>query len=101
MYKWLIIIVGLIGMEGVVSVFRSEPRKYSLQTTRSWEFVGLEEKQQLNQMNKEDFLLKARYGREIIVGLLDSGNCNPNVYVINLLYIGIHGNIVILKRFIW
>lgn len=63
-------------MEEVVSVFRSEPRKYSLQTTRSWEFVGLEkgEKEEHNYMNGGgDLLLKAKYGKDVVVGLLDSG----------------------------
>ncbi|KAF7126282.1 hypothetical protein RHSIM_Rhsim11G0101800 [Rhododendron simsii] len=61
-------------LEEVVSVFRSDPTKYSLQTTRSWEFVGLEEGEELNSdMNKDELLLKARYGRDVIVGLLDNG----------------------------
>ncbi|KAE9452456.1 hypothetical protein C3L33_15642, partial [Rhododendron williamsianum] len=61
-------------LEEVVSVFRSDPTKYSLQTTRSWEFVGLEEGEELNNdMNKDELLLKARYGRDVIVGLLDNG----------------------------
>lgn len=63
-------------MEEVVSVFRSEPRKYSLQTTRSWEFVGLEEgeKEEHNYMKGGgDLLLKAKYGKDVVVGLLDSG----------------------------
>lgn len=64
-------------LEEVVSVFRSDPTKYSLQTTRSWEFVGLEEGEELNNdMNKDELLLKARYGRDVIVGLLDNGNAN-------------------------
>ncbi|XP_059623828.1 subtilisin-like protease SBT5.6 [Cornus florida] len=59
-------------MDEVVSVYRSYPRKNSLHTTRSWEFVGLEEGKQLNNL-KEDILLKARYGKDIIVGLIDNG----------------------------
>ncbi|KAL7243365.1 hypothetical protein ACSBR1_015708 [Camellia fascicularis] len=31
--------------EEVVSIFKSEPRRYSLQTTRSWDFVNLLEQQ--------------------------------------------------------
>ncbi|KAA8515011.1 hypothetical protein F0562_018202 [Nyssa sinensis] len=63
----------LSDMDEVVSVFQSHPRKYSLQTTRSWEFAGLEEGKQWNQTKKGDLLLKARYGKDIIVGLLDNG----------------------------
>ncbi|KAG9149794.1 hypothetical protein Leryth_025683 [Lithospermum erythrorhizon] len=60
-------------MDEVVSVFQSHPTKYSLHTTRSWEFSGLEEATAENQLKKENFLLKARYGKDVIVGLLDSG----------------------------
>ncbi|GFZ06176.1 subtilase family protein [Actinidia rufa] len=60
-------------LEEVVSVFRSEPRKYSLQTTRSWKFVGLEEGDRWNYMKRDDLLLKATYGKHVIVGLLDNG----------------------------
>ncbi|PSR98662.1 Subtilisin-like protease [Actinidia chinensis var. chinensis] len=60
-------------LEEVVSVFRSEPSKYSLQTTRSWEFVGLDEGEKWNHMKRDDLLLKARYGKQVIVGLLDNG----------------------------
>ncbi|KAA8515017.1 hypothetical protein F0562_018196 [Nyssa sinensis] len=63
----------LSDMDEVVSVFQSHPRKYSLQTTRSWVFSGLEEGKQLNQMKKGDLLLKAKYGKDIIVGLVDTG----------------------------
>ncbi|XP_059669406.1 subtilisin-like protease SBT5.6 [Cornus florida] len=59
-------------MDEVVSVYRSYPRKYTLHTTRSWEFVGLEEGKQLKH-SKEDILLKARYGKDIIVGVMDNG----------------------------
>lgn len=60
-------------MEEVVSVIESRPDKYSLQTTRSWEFSGLEETRKLNLMKKQDLLLKSRYGKDVIVGVLDSG----------------------------
>lgn len=63
-------------LEGVVSVYPSHPEKYSLQTTRSWEFVGLDEvgKHNLNHFNMgHDLLSKARYGQDVIVGLVDSG----------------------------
>ncbi|XP_038724247.1 subtilisin-like protease SBT5.6 [Tripterygium wilfordii] len=68
----------LSGLEGVISVFESHPRKYSLQTTRSWEFIGLgalteEEGEVHNQDNGKDLLLRAKYGTDVIVGLIDSG----------------------------
>ncbi|KAL2484243.1 subtilase family protein [Forsythia ovata] len=59
-------------MEEVVSVFRSHPKKYSLHTTRSWEFVGLEERTKPYFM-KKDLLLKSKYGNDVIVGMLDNG----------------------------
>ncbi|GFZ07151.1 subtilase family protein [Actinidia rufa] len=60
-------------LDEVVSVFQSNQGKYSLQTTRSWEFVGLEEKEQLVHTKTDDLLVKAKYGKEVIVGILDSG----------------------------
>ncbi|KAK3003990.1 hypothetical protein RJ639_018418 [Escallonia herrerae] len=65
-------------MEEVVSVFRSRPRRYGLQTTRSWDFVNLLEgesdgKGGLNHTNEEEELLqKANGGKNVIVGLLDT-----------------------------
>ncbi|KAE9461960.1 hypothetical protein C3L33_06123, partial [Rhododendron williamsianum] len=65
-------------MEEVVSVFKSRPRKYSLQTTRSWDFVNLLEREQhLNgtkeEEEEEELLQKANGGEDVIVGVLDSG----------------------------
>ncbi|KAL2484309.1 subtilase family protein [Forsythia ovata] len=60
-------------MDEVVSVLRSHPKKYSLHTTRSWEFVGLEERTKPYFMKKEDLLLKSKYGNDVIVGMLDNG----------------------------
>ncbi|XP_010441687.1 PREDICTED: subtilisin-like protease SBT5.6 [Camelina sativa] len=70
----------------VVSVFKSHPRKYEAHTTRSWEFVGLEEEETDDidaRPLKNDvddrfrvgrkFLRKAKHGDGIIVGVLDSG----------------------------
>ncbi|KAF8413645.1 hypothetical protein HHK36_001637 [Tetracentron sinense] len=59
----------------VVSVFPSHANKWSLQTTRSWEFVGLEEGTvDWEHKNKRGSLLhEAKYGQDIVVGLLDSG----------------------------
>ncbi|KAM7505886.1 hypothetical protein LguiB_004790 [Lonicera macranthoides] len=64
-------------MDEVLSVIESHPTKYSLQTTRSWQFAGLEEypPKELNHHKKKkggDLLLKAKYGKNIIVGLIDN-----------------------------
>ncbi|PSS02971.1 Subtilisin-like protease [Actinidia chinensis var. chinensis] len=60
--------------EEVVSVFKSRPRRYSVQTTRSWDFVNLLEREgDLNHtIAEEELLKKANYGKEVIVGVLDS-----------------------------
>ncbi|CAA7014096.1 unnamed protein product [Microthlaspi erraticum] len=72
-------------LEEVVSVFESHPRKYETHTTRSWEFVGLEEEETDgdDRRHKHDvddrfrvgrnFLNKAKHGDGIIVGLVDNG----------------------------
>ncbi|CAI9783791.1 unnamed protein product [Fraxinus pennsylvanica] len=61
-------------IEEVLSVIRSQSAKYSLQTTRSWEFSGLQQLQGSKGFQlKEDLLLKSRYGQNVIVGMLDSG----------------------------
>ncbi|XP_030547358.2 subtilisin-like protease SBT5.6 [Rhodamnia argentea] len=62
-------------LDEVVSVIRSDPRKYSMHTTRSWEFLGLEgEKGSWNSNKMSGGLLqKAKYGRGVTVGILDSG----------------------------
>lgn len=63
-------------MEEVSSVYASKARKYSLHTTRSWEFVGLDEgeKYEWNRFKKGgDFLSKAKYGQDVIVGVIDNG----------------------------
>ncbi|KAL5716524.1 hypothetical protein ACHQM5_018201 [Ranunculus cassubicifolius] len=59
----------------VVSVFENKANRWSLQTTRSWQFVGLGEEDvgSDSNMKGEDLLHKAKYGKDVIVGLLDSG----------------------------
>ncbi|XP_055805549.1 subtilisin-like protease SBT5.6 [Solanum dulcamara] len=60
------------GMEGVISVFHSDPHTIKPHTTRSWDFVKLLEGTSL--INSEEELLQnANYGEDIIVGVLDSG----------------------------
>ncbi|XP_050370550.1 subtilisin-like protease SBT5.6 [Argentina anserina] len=64
-------------LEEVVSVWPSHPRKYTMHTTRSWQFVGIEEEEEGNYWKHNqmggDFLSKAGFGKNIIVGVLDSG----------------------------
>lgn len=62
----------LSGKEETVSVFKS--KEYSLHTTRSWEFAGVEKLlNEFNSDDKDDLLVKAKFGRDVIVGMLDSG----------------------------
>ncbi|KAE9594557.1 hypothetical protein Lal_00037460 [Lupinus albus] len=66
----------LSDMEGVVNVHKNQQRIYSLQTTRSWKFVGLDESEKdSNQTNETngDLLSRAKYGENVIVGMIDSG----------------------------
>ena len=58
-------------MESVVSVFPSGSRRWSLHTTRSWEFMGQLEREM--DVEKEKMTKKANFGKTVIVGLLDSG----------------------------
>lgn len=64
-------------MEGVVFVHKNQPKIYSLHTTRSWNFVGLDGP--LNPWEEEsdhtdgNLLARAQYGKDIIVGMIDSG----------------------------
>ncbi|KAL9663672.1 hypothetical protein QQ045_019063 [Rhodiola kirilowii] len=53
---------------GVVSVF--ENKQVKLQTTHSWEFLGLEEN---GVPTKQSLWTKSNYGTDIIIGTLDSG----------------------------
>ncbi|EEF40155.1 Xylem serine proteinase 1 precursor, putative [Ricinus communis] len=65
-------------LEEVKSVIESHPRKYSVQTTRSWEFVGLEEGEEVHHSNshfdlERELPFRAGYGKRVIVGVMDSG----------------------------
>ncbi|KAG8490767.1 hypothetical protein CXB51_013921 [Gossypium anomalum] len=66
----------LSGMDGLLSVFPSHG-KHSVQTTRSWEFVGLDEGDSYSweklKMGGEDLLSKAKHGKNVIIGVMDSG----------------------------
>jgi hypothetical protein len=75
-------------MEGVVSVSKSQTKIYSLHTTRSWKFVGLDGpldhfEEKSNETNS-DLLAKAKYGQDIIVGMIDCGKlCAYNYKIKN------------------
>lgn len=56
-------------MNGVVSVFPN--RYHKLQTTRSWDFIGLAQTAQ-RQLKQES---------NIIVGLLDTGKLNDHLLI--------------------
>lgn len=80
-------------MEEVVSIRPSDPNKYTMHTTRSWEFVGLEEEEETQAWIKHPFnterqplLPRAGYGKQIIVGLLDSGNTTIIINIIIIYY---------------
>ncbi|CAN4105711.1 unnamed protein product [Withania somnifera] len=60
------------GMEGVLSVFHSDPHEIKPHTTRSWDFVSLLEGTSLLN-SREELLQNANYGKDIIVGVMDSG----------------------------
>ncbi|XP_052203031.1 subtilisin-like protease SBT5.6 isoform X2 [Diospyros lotus] len=61
-------------INGVISVFKSQPGRYHLQTTRSWDFVSLLEGQELKHpTDEEELSRKANYGKDVIVGVFDSG----------------------------
>ncbi|KAK1296856.1 Subtilisin-like protease [Acorus calamus] len=53
----------------VVSVFPNKPRR--LHTTRSWEFLGLERSN--GRVPSESIWTKAKFGRDVIIGNLDTG----------------------------
>ncbi|VYS69405.1 unnamed protein product [Arabidopsis thaliana] len=77
-------------LKEVVSVFKSDPRKYKIHTTRSWEFVGLKEEEGEDYRSSDGdaprhkydvndrfrvgrkFLKNAKYGNGVIVGVIDS-----------------------------
>ncbi|XP_047311845.1 subtilisin-like protease SBT5.6 [Impatiens glandulifera] len=68
----------LSGMEGVASVIRTDPRGYELHTSRSWDFVSTLDQDngeggQWNDRLHKKLLRKAKYGQDLIVGVLDSG----------------------------
>lgn len=87
----------LTEMEEVVSVWPSHPRKYTMHTTRSWEFVGLDEGRRHPNHYKigGDLLSRARYGQQVIVGVLDSGN----VFIYNM-YIYKQFHILVFRLFV-
>ncbi|PIN22590.1 Cucumisin [Handroanthus impetiginosus] len=60
-------------MDGVISVFESQERR--VHTTRSWDFISLLEANfDPTQANGEALLRRANYGKDVIVGVPDTGN---------------------------
>ncbi|PIN22585.1 Cucumisin [Handroanthus impetiginosus] len=60
-------------MDGVISVFESQESR--VHTTRSWDFISLLEANfDPTQANGEALLRRANYGKDVIVGVLDTGN---------------------------
>ncbi|KAE8728735.1 Subtilase family protein isoform 2 [Hibiscus syriacus] len=63
-------------MKEVLSVFPSHG-KYSVHTTRSWEFVGLDEEDGHSsrklKIGGEKLASRAKYGKDVIIGVMDSG----------------------------
>ncbi|XP_027086792.1 subtilisin-like protease SBT5.6 [Coffea arabica] len=61
-------------MDGVISVFRSEARELRPQTTRSWDFTYLlEANGDPSRVSGDALLKRANYGKDVIVGVFDSG----------------------------
>ncbi|EYU28145.1 hypothetical protein ABFS82_13G090700 [Erythranthe guttata] len=62
-------------MDGVISVFHSDPKKTRPHTTRSWDFINLlEAKWDPTRSNTRDKLLtQADYGQNVVVGVIDTG----------------------------
>lgn len=59
----------------VVSVFLNKARK--LHTTRSWDFLGLENN---GVIHRSSIWRKARFGEDVIIANLDTGQCNVRIY---------------------
>ncbi|KAF3341508.1 Subtilisin-like protease SBT5.3 [Carex littledalei] len=62
-------------LQGVVSVFPS--KAYQLHTTRSWEFLGLESD---GYVNSNSLWKKAGYGKDTIIGNLDTAGWGGHPY---------------------
>ncbi|GKU92443.1 hypothetical protein SLEP1_g6170 [Rubroshorea leprosula] len=61
-------------LEEVVSVVPS--KVHTVQTTRSWEFLGLNEAKEPSLLNRrmgDEILLKSKYGENVIIGMIDNG----------------------------
>lgn len=55
----------MAGLPGALRV--TENKIYKTHTTRSWDFLGLDYKQ------ANGLLANARYGENVIIGIIDSG----------------------------
>lgn len=56
-----------VGLPGVISVKANTHHK--THTTRSWDFLGVD----YYQSSSSDLLRKAKYGEDVIVGVVDTG----------------------------
>ena len=73
----------------VVSVFPNKGKK--LHTTRSWEFLGLE---QNGVISSDSIWKKARFGEDTIIGNLDTGKrLPPPIYLLNITFFSDKNNI--------
>lgn len=55
-------------MDGVVSVVQTEGKNYRTRTTRSWDFTNLLGGEKYNFSSGGD------HGKDVVVGVLDTGN---------------------------
>ena len=62
----ILIAINILGLPDVVSV--RENHIHQLHTSRSWDFLGMDYRQ------PNGLLAKAKYGEDIIIGVLDTGN---------------------------
>lgn len=79
-------------MDGVISVFHSHPTRSGLHTTRSWEFIrSLEadgDRSRTDGDGDEEVSRKASYGKNFIVGVLDTGKyILPSSQFISLIFL--------------
>lgn len=65
-------------MDGVISVFHSHPTRSGPHTTRSWDFIrsleAIGDRAQADGDDGEEVLRRASYGKNVVVGVLDTGN---------------------------
>lgn len=70
----------------VLSIFPSRLRK--LHTTRSWEFLGLGN--ETGKVPNESLWKKAKYGKNVVVGVFDSGKVAERNHSIRYFNVLVH-----------